>query len=86
MRSVFVSQLAARVTDRELAMFFDKQAGTVREAKVITDRISRRSKGSAPVLFVVPYPSNSSLMNLGLKTASVTSNSWSSKRSRRLSL
>lgn len=45
MRSVFVSQLAGRVTDRELGIFFDVQAGKVREAKVITDRISRRSKG-----------------------------------------
>lgn len=46
MRSVFVSQLSARVTDRELGQFFDVKAGRVREAKVITDRISRRSKGS----------------------------------------
>lgn len=45
MRSVFVSQLSARVTDRELAIFFDQQAGKVREARVIVDRISRRSKG-----------------------------------------
>ena len=45
MRSVFVSQLSARVTDRELSNFFERQAGKVREAKVITDRISRRSKG-----------------------------------------
>ena len=45
MRSVFVSQLSARVTDRELGQFFEMQAGKVREAKVITDRISRRSKG-----------------------------------------
>lgn len=45
MRSVFVSQLSARVTDRELGTFFEKNAGRVRDAKVITDRISRRSKG-----------------------------------------
>lgn len=45
MRSVFVSQLSARVTDRELYLFFEAQAGKVREARVITDRISRRSKG-----------------------------------------
>mgnify|MGYP001588071771 FL=1 len=50
MRSVFVSQLSARVTDRELALFFEQQAGKVREAKVIVDRISRRSKGWAPAL------------------------------------
>ncbi|KAL8287410.1 hypothetical protein RQP46_003268 [Phenoliferia psychrophenolica] len=52
MRSVFVSQLSARVTDRELAIFFDQQAGKVREARVIVDRISRRSKGVGYVEFV----------------------------------
>lgn len=45
MRSVFVSQLAARVTDRELGIFFEKLAGQVRDARVIVDRITRRSKG-----------------------------------------
>jgi hypothetical protein len=45
MRSVFVSQLAARIGDRELRQFFENKAGKVREARVITDRISRRSKG-----------------------------------------
>lgn len=45
MRSVFVSQLSARVGDRELKQFFEAQAGPVRDAKVIMDRISRRSKG-----------------------------------------
>ncbi|KAK4705360.1 RNA-binding protein 23/39, partial [Phenoliferia sp. Uapishka_3] len=52
MRSVFVSQLSARVTDRELSIFFDQQAGKVREARVIVDRISRRSKGVGYVEFV----------------------------------
>ena len=51
MRSVFVSQLSARVTDRELTQFMEVHAGKVRDAKVITDRISRRSKG------FVKYPS-----------------------------
>jgi hypothetical protein len=45
MRSVFVSQLSARVGDRELFQFFEQQAGKVRDARLITDRISRRSKG-----------------------------------------
>lgn len=45
MRSVFVSQLSARVGDRELSLFFESQAGKVRDARVIVDRISRRSKG-----------------------------------------
>ncbi|KAM0750764.1 splicing factor, CC1-like protein [Meredithblackwellia eburnea MCA 4105] len=52
MRSIFVSQLSARVTDRELGIFFDSQAGRVREARVIVDRISRRSKGVGYVEFV----------------------------------
>lgn len=45
MRSVFVSQLASRVTDRELGIFFENYAGKVRDARVIVDRITRRSKG-----------------------------------------
>ncbi|TKA51369.1 hypothetical protein B0A53_05300 [Rhodotorula sp. CCFEE 5036] len=52
MRSVFVSQLAARVTDRELGIFFEKLAGKVRDARVIVDRITRRSKGVGYVEFV----------------------------------
>lgn len=55
MRSIFVSQLSARVTDRELVQFFEQHAGPVREARVITDRISRRSKG-----YVLPPSSESS--------------------------
>lgn len=51
MRSVFVSQLAARVTDRELGIFFEHGAGKVRDARVIVDRISRRSKGVGYVEF-----------------------------------
>ncbi|KAI5478962.1 RNA splicing factor Pad-1 [Pseudohyphozyma bogoriensis] len=52
MRSVFVSQLSARVLDRELARFFEANAGKVRDARVIVDRISRRSKGVGYVEFV----------------------------------
>lgn len=47
MRSVFVSQISARVMDRELGMFFEQNGCKVRETRVITDRISRRSKGYA---------------------------------------
>ncbi|CAG8775058.1 8776_t:CDS:2, partial [Acaulospora morrowiae] len=43
-RTVFVMQLAARLRTRELADFFST-AGKVRDAKIIADRISRRSKG-----------------------------------------
>ncbi|POY73218.1 hypothetical protein BMF94_3551 [Rhodotorula taiwanensis] len=52
MRSVFVSQLASRVTDRELGIFFENYAGKVRDTRVIVDRITRRSKGVGYVEFV----------------------------------
>ncbi|EJD55422.1 splicing factor, CC1-like protein [Auricularia subglabra TFB-10046 SS5] len=46
-RSVFVSQLAARLTARDLGYFFEDKLGegAVRDARIVTDRISRRSKG-----------------------------------------
>lgn len=50
-RSVFVSQLAARLTARDLGYFFEDKLGegTVMDSRIVTDRISRRSKG-----YVVP--------------------------------
>lgn len=46
-RSVFVSQLAARLTARDLGFFFEEKLGdhTVRDARIVTDRLSKRSKG-----------------------------------------
>jgi hypothetical protein len=46
-RSVFVSQLAARLTARDLGYFFEDKLGegAVRDARIVTDRLSRRSKG-----------------------------------------
>lgn len=56
-RSVFVSQLAARLTARDLGYFFEDKLGegTVLDSRIVTDRISRRSKGYAhlSVLFHV---------------------------------
>jgi len=49
-RTVFVTQLAARLRSRELAEFFS-QAGRVRDARIISDRNSRRSKGVGYVEF-----------------------------------
>ncbi|CAI2181274.1 12938_t:CDS:10 [Funneliformis geosporum] len=49
-RTVFVMQLAARLRSRELADFF-ANVGKVRDAKIIADRISRRSKGVGYVEF-----------------------------------
>jgi hypothetical protein len=46
-RSVFVSQLAARLTARDLGYFFEDKLGegTVMDSRIVTDRLSRRSKG-----------------------------------------
>ncbi|KAF8342971.1 uncharacterized protein EI90DRAFT_3011391 [Cantharellus anzutake] len=50
-RSVFVSQLAARVTARDLGYFFEEKLGegSVIDPRIVTDRLSRRSKGIAYV-------------------------------------
>jgi hypothetical protein len=52
-RSVFVSQLAAKLTSRDVGMFFQDKLGrgSVRDARVVTDRITRRSKG-----YVIAHP------------------------------
>lgn len=52
-RSVFVSQLAARLTARDLGYFFEDKLGedTVKDARIVTDRISRRSKGIGYIEF-----------------------------------
>ncbi|KAI6047666.1 hypothetical protein EDC04DRAFT_2597043 [Pisolithus marmoratus] len=52
-RSVFVSQLAARLTARDLGYFFEDKLGegSVVDARIVTDRISRRSKGIGYVEF-----------------------------------
>lgn len=51
-RSVFVSQLAARLTARDLGYFFEDKLGegTVMDARIVTDRLSRRSKGYGTLL------------------------------------
>ncbi|KAJ1916641.1 splicing factor [Mycoemilia scoparia] len=49
-RTVFVTQLAARLREHELIEFFEK-AGKVRNAKIVSDRASRRSKGVGYVEF-----------------------------------
>lgn len=52
-RSVFVSQLAARLTARDLGYFFEDKLGegAVMDSRIVTDRISRRSKGIGYVEF-----------------------------------
>ena len=44
-RTVFVQQLAARLRTKELIAFFEK-VGPVKEAQIVKDRVSGRSKGS----------------------------------------
>lgn len=53
-RSVCVSQLAAKLTSEDLGMFFEDKLGegAVRDAKVVTDRISRRSKGCVALIWL----------------------------------
>ena len=52
-RSVFVSSLAAKLTARDLGYFFEDKLGegTVMDARIVTDRLSRRSKGIGYVEF-----------------------------------
>ncbi|ORY35622.1 hypothetical protein BCR39DRAFT_511177 [Naematelia encephala] len=46
-RTIFVSQIAARLTSSDLGLFFEDKLGrgSVRDARVVTERQSRRSKG-----------------------------------------
>lgn len=50
-RTVFVQQLAARLRTKELIHFFEK-IGPVKEAQIVKDRVSGRSKGYVLVLLV----------------------------------
>ncbi|KAF2104092.1 splicing factor, CC1-like protein, partial [Rhizodiscina lignyota] len=49
-RTVFVQQLAARLRSKELVAFFSK-VGPVKEAQIVKDRVSGRSKGVGYVEF-----------------------------------
>ncbi|KAI1610114.1 nucleolin [Exophiala viscosa] len=49
-RTVFVQQLAARLRTKELIQFFEK-VGPVKEAQIVKDRVSGRSKGVGYVEF-----------------------------------
>lgn len=49
-RTVFVQQLAARLRTKELIQFFT-QVGPVKEAQIVKDRVSNRSKGVGYVEF-----------------------------------
>ena len=42
---MFCLQLAARLTNGELAKFFEEHDCAVRDARIVTDRNSGRSKG-----------------------------------------
>ncbi|KAI9637373.1 uncharacterized protein MKK02DRAFT_23907, partial [Dioszegia hungarica] len=46
-RSIFISQIAARMTSSDLGLFFEDSLGpnSVKDARVVTDRQSQRSKG-----------------------------------------
>jgi RNA-binding protein 39 len=49
-RTIFVQQLAARLRSKELAEFFEK-VGPVKDAQIVKDRVSLRSKGVGYVEF-----------------------------------
>ncbi|OZJ05621.1 hypothetical protein BZG36_01506 [Bifiguratus adelaidae] len=65
-RTVFVSQLAQRLTNKELYDFF-VNAGKVREAKIITDRNTKRSKGVGYVEFYDEFSVKNALSMTGQK-------------------
>lgn len=50
-RTVFVQQLAVRCTDADLTDFFNSHNCPVRQAKLVLDKYTRRSKGVAYVEF-----------------------------------
>ncbi|KAN0066413.1 Phosphatidylinositol-3-phosphatase SAC1 [Thecaphora frezii] len=52
-RSVFCSQLAARLTQRDLGEFFEEHLGegTVKDVRIVMDRVTRRSRGVGYVEF-----------------------------------
>lgn len=52
-RTVFVQQLAARLRTKELISFFEK-VGPVKEAQIVKDRVSGRSKGYVNFCLLVP--------------------------------
>ena len=68
-RSVFVSQLAARLTARDLGYFFEDKLGegTVKDSRIVTDRLSRRSKGYIYYSLMMPLGphSDSSFVRIG---------------------
>ncbi|EPQ32028.1 uncharacterized protein PFL1_00226 [Pseudozyma flocculosa PF-1] len=52
-RSVFCSQLAARLTQRDLGEFFEENLGegAVKDVRIVMDRVTRRSRGVGYVEF-----------------------------------
>ncbi|ORZ18826.1 hypothetical protein BCR42DRAFT_436152 [Absidia repens] len=65
-RTVFVTQLAQRLKNREFHEFFS-QAGRVRDARIISDRNTRRSKGVGYVEFYDESTVQSALAMSGQK-------------------
>lgn len=65
-RTVFVQQLAQRLRTKELIKFFEK-AGPVRDAQIVKDKISGRSKGVGYVEFRSPESLPAALQLTGQK-------------------
>jgi hypothetical protein len=67
-RTVFVQQLAARLRTKELIAFFEK-VGPVKEAQIVKDRVSGRSKGYVlPIINVIFWLTVLGLVMLSSKT------------------
>ena len=64
-----MQQLAARLRTKELMAFFEK-VGPVKEAQIVKDRVSGRSKG-----YVLPYTVIFLFISLTISVVSVTLNS-----------
>ena len=76
-RSAFVSQLAARLTARDLGYFFEDKLGegTVLDSRIVTDRISRRSKGYDLILPKLGIP-----LTTAIASVTWSSEQWTSSR------
>ncbi|ORZ25343.1 hypothetical protein BCR42DRAFT_385988 [Absidia repens] len=72
-RTVFVTQLAQRLKNREFHDFFS-QAGRVRDARIISDRNTRRSKGVGYVEFYDESTVQSALAMSGQKLLGIPVN------------
>jgi RNA recognition motif. (a.k.a. RRM, RBD, or RNP domain) len=68
-RTVFVQQLASRLRTKELIQFFEK-CGPVREAQIVKDRITGRSKGYVPESIIINSHTALDMLNFAIQVLS----------------